>query len=210
MLFLIDQDVTYNHSRVTFLHWLQPNLQASTDALTVVNIADGASTAIGAPYIPPSPPADSVTHRYTFILFEQPSQWIIPSSYVTINPPADSVARIGFNITNFVAASELGEPLAANYMRVLNGTAAETSSASTETYTAPASTRSVASSAATPSAPMSSSAMTSAMSGSGSATSAVASATASATDGAVAVRGNARELLVGLAMGVVGAGLWML
>jgi phosphatidylethanolamine-binding protein len=207
---MIDQDVPRNGSRVTLLQWLQPNLQASPDALTVVNIADGASTAVGAPYIPPTPPGGSGPHSYTFLLFEQPFQWIIPSQYVTINPPADSSARIGFDITGFIAASGLGKPLAANYLRVLNGTAAETSSASTETFTAPTSTQSTASSAATSTSPMSSSAMASTTSEGGSATSAMASATASATDGAVAVRGNAKELLVGLAMGVVGAALWML
>jgi phosphatidylethanolamine-binding protein len=208
---MIDQDVPRNGSKVTLLHWLQPNLVATPEALSVINIMDGASTAIGAEYIPPTPPANSGPHRYTFLLFEQPSMWVIPAEFATINPPADTSARIGFDISEFVAASGLSAPVAANYLQVLNGTSAESSSAATETYVAPTVMLSGSvTSAATVSASSTGSAGASVTSAGGSATSAMASATASATDGAVAIRGNTKELLIGLAMGVAGAGLWML
>lgn len=208
---MIDQDVLRNDSRVTILHWLQPNLYASQDAFSVVSVADGASTAVGAEYIPPTPPED-IAHRYTFILYEQPSLWSIPASYVTINPPADTSARVGFNLTEFVAASGLGEPIAANYLRVINGTSAESSSAATETFVG-ASTM-MGSSTMDAEATATTGTMTetpaSATTEAGTATSAMASETAAAEDGAMTMRGNAKEVFIGLAMGVVGAGLWMM
>ena len=209
VLFMIDQDVLRNNTKVSLLHWLQPNLVATPEALSVIATVDGASTAVGAAYIPPTPPSNTGAHRYTLLLYEQPSMWTIPSQFVTINPPADSSARIGFNITELVAASGLSTPVAANYFRVLNGTAIESSSAASDTYST--STTAMSSGAATASMSMTASgSAASATSGAGSATSAMASATASATDGGVAIGGVAKELLVGLAMSVVGAGFWMM
>ena len=212
VLLMIDQDVPRNDTKTTLLHWLQPNLVATSEALSFVDVVDGGSTAVGAEYIPPTPPGDSGPHRYTFLLFNQPSQWTIPAAYVTINPPTDTSARIGFDVVDFVSLSGLGEPVAANYLRVLNGTAAETTSAASMTYVAPTSLMSSsASSDATASMSMTSSAAGSVTTEAGPATSTVASAaTASATDGATAVRSITNELLIGLAMGVAGAGLWML
>jgi hypothetical protein len=209
---MVDQDVTRNGSKTTILHWFQPNLVATPDMLSVVSIMDGASTAIGASYIPPTPPMDDTAHRYSFVLFEQPSLWVLPAEYVTINPPAATSDRIGFDLEALVAASGLGEPVAANYLRVVNGTAAQTSSAATETYESATSTSGSSASEMTSSMSMSMtmSEATSATGEAGSATSTLASATGSATDGAVVVRGSTKELLVGLAMGVVGAGLWMM
>ena len=197
VLFLIDQDVSRNGMKVNLLHWLQPNLVANATELTFDAVATGASSAVGAEYIPPTPPGGSGPHRYTFVLFEQPSMWTIPAAFSTINPPADTSARIGFNLVDFVSQSGLGEPIAANYLRVLNGTAAETSSAETMTYAAATSM-------------MSSSTVPEPSSAAGTASPTAATPPAQFTDGAVAMRGATKELLVGLAMGAVGAGLWML
>ena len=206
---MIDQDVPRDDTKVTLLHWLQPNFVATPETLSYIPIMDGASTAVGAEYIPPTPPGGSGPHRYTFLLFEQPSLWSIPSAFATINPPADTSARIGFDVADFVSQSGLAEPVAANYIQVLNGTAAESSSAASMTYVAPTSVIS-SSAASEATATTTSSAAGSATTEAGSVTSAMASATASATDGAVAIRGNTKELLIGLAMGVAGAGLWMM
>lgn len=212
VLLMIDQDVPRNDTKVNLLHWLQPNLVATSEALSFVEVVDGGSTAVGAEYIPPTPPGGSGPHAYTFLLFAQPSQWTIPAAYVTINPPADTSARIDFDVVDFVSQSGLGEPLAANYLRVLNGTGAETTSAASMTYAAATSMMSIsAASEATASMSTASSGAGSATTEAGPATSAVASAaTDSATDGATAIRGRTNELLIGLAMGVAGAGLWML
>ena len=228
---MIDQDVPRNDTKVNLLHWLQPNLVARSGALSFVEVVDGGSTAVGAEYIPPTPPGGSGPHAYTFLLFAQPSQWTIPASYSTINPPADTSARIGFDVVDFISQSGLGDPLTANYLRVLNGTGAETTSAASMTYAAVTSMMaSDATSEATASISMGSEAtastsmasMSMASSGAGSetteagpATSAVASAATApaadaAADGATAIRGSTNELLIGLAMGVAGAGLWML
>ena len=213
----MDIDVPRNGSKFTLLHWLYPNLVGQPNStLTQDNLTAGASTAVGAAYIPPTPPGGSGPHRYTFLLFEQPENWAIPSEFVTINPPADSSARIGFNITEFISASGLDEPIAANYLRVLNGTAAETSSAESMTGTAAGA---AATSGSMTGSMTESAAMTTSSSGVEATGSLVSSAIASRsgslpapspTDGAVSVRSQGREMIAGLAMAVVGAGAWML
>jgi phosphatidylethanolamine-binding protein len=218
VVIMIDQDVPAQAadpsapegSRTTILHWLQPNLIATEDILTVDVTMEAASTAIGAPYRPPTPPGGDIAHRYTFLLFEQPDNWAIPAEYSGINPPSESnpSAIFGFNITEFMAASGLAEPLAANFLRVINGTEEASSSASTETLTSmPSTTTEGSEASATESGTETTGSEASATA---SETSAAATETAAAEDGAMAMRGNTREVVIGLAMGVAGAGLWML
>ena len=88
-------------------------------------------TPVGATYIPPSPPADGVAHHYTFILFLQPENWTVPAAFDEINRgQVDALSRLGFNISNFAGRAGLDVTIAANYIRVINGTASQTSSAS--------------------------------------------------------------------------------
>ena len=133
-LLLIDQDVPLNSTaKTTLLHWFAPNLTSTADnstlRLTNAASAPAGGAPVGAPYQSPTPPAGSGPHRYTFVLFAQPANFSVPASYGNVNPPNESSARRGFNVTDFVGASGLAAPLAANYLRVLNGTAEETSSA---------------------------------------------------------------------------------
>jgi phosphatidylethanolamine-binding protein len=218
VVIMIDQDVPAQvadpnapeGSRTFILHWLQPNLIATEDVLTVDVTMEAASTAIGAPYRPPTPPGGDIAHRYTFLLFEQPENWAIPAEYSGINPPseADPSAIFGFNITEFVAASGLSEPIAANYLRVINGTEEASSSAATETFTSmPSSTAEGSPATTTESGTETTGSEASATA---SETSATASETAAAEDGAMTMRGSTREVVIGLAMVVAGAGLWML
>lgn len=198
VLFLIDIDVPRNGSKVNLLHWFQPNLVGEPSVLVRDNTTVGASTAVGAAYIPPTPPGGSGPHRYNFLLFAQPAGWSVPSSYLSINPPANSSARVGFNITAFVAASGLGEPIAGNYLQVLNGTAAETSSALTMTLAAATSTSSSGSEAT---GSLASSVIASASS---------TISPALSTGGAEIVHHNGKEMAAGIAMALVGAAAWML
>jgi len=127
VLFMIDLDVPRNNSRVTLLHWFAPNVVNSNGTLAFPISSNNPN--IGAPYLQPSPPVGDSAHRYTFLLFPQPEGFNIPASFSSINPPADSNARIGFNLTSFIAASGLqSTPVAANYIQVQNLTASATTS----------------------------------------------------------------------------------
>lgn len=67
-----------------------------------------------ASYFGPSPPAtDTKAHRYTQLLFKQPS-----TLEVSATAFADTSARIGFDIAAFAKTNGLGEPLAANFFMV--------------------------------------------------------------------------------------------
>lgn len=113
----------------TFLHWFQPNLILSANGtLTIDVVATNASTAIGASYIYPQPPADGYAHQYVILLYQQPPNWAVPSNYSRINPPADVYARFPFDMADFQRAAGLSEPVGTDYFRVLNGTAEQTSS----------------------------------------------------------------------------------
>ncbi len=120
---MIDLDVVINGSSVTLLHWLQADFTLSSNRVLT---ARSANASTGAPYIGPAPPPDGV-HRYTLLLFAQPSGFAIPAPFKAINPPADIPARIGFNITQFAAAAGLGRPLAGTYFRVVNNSATASS-----------------------------------------------------------------------------------
>ncbi|RFU25498.1 hypothetical protein B7463_g10828, partial [Scytalidium lignicola] len=151
-MIMIDQDVLQNNARTTFLHWFQPNLVASPGGPLVVQPnAANASTAPGAPYITPSPPAGSGFHNYNFVLFAQTQNFTVPALYASIDPPVDGSARIGFNITDFVAQSGLGSPVAANYMRVINATGTALTSTANASPTANTSLTSTPSVTSTPS-----------------------------------------------------------
>ena len=205
VLFLIDIDVPHQGNKVPLLHWLAPNLVAQSQLLVRDNAVTNASTSIGAGYIPPTHPANSGAHRYTFVLFEQPGNWAIPSAYASINPPANTTARIGFNITDFVAQSGLKSPIAANYLRVLNGTAAETSSASTMTMASATATSSGVASSTPGGAQGSGSLIPSVVA---SATSLIESGTP--TGGGMVCKSNGEEMMAGVATAaVVGAAAWV-
>ncbi|RDW66413.1 hypothetical protein BP6252_10048 [Coleophoma cylindrospora] len=118
ILFMIDLDVLRNNTRVTLLHWLQPDLVVGS-AGTLVAAAGNASGS-GAAYLQPSPPVGDIPHRYTEILFAQPAGFSIPAAFASVNPPASVVQRIGFSLPDFVSAAGLGAPLAGNYFRVQN------------------------------------------------------------------------------------------
>lgn len=131
--FMIDPTVSVG----TFLHWFQPNLVPSANRnLTVDVVATNASTAVGASWIYPQPPADGYAHQYVVLLYRQPSNWAVPSNYSRINPPANLYARFPFDMADFQRASGLSDPVGTDYFRVLNGTAEQTSSIATATPSA--------------------------------------------------------------------------
>jgi phosphatidylethanolamine-binding protein len=122
---MIDQDVHYNGTAYTMLHWFRPGLRRNTNDDAIP----------GASYNPPNPPPGSGAHRYTFVLYAQPEDFAVPEQYAAINPPAETIDRVAFNLTAFASAANLGDPIAANYLRVINGTEAESSSVEAATGT---------------------------------------------------------------------------
>ena len=202
---MIDQDVLLMDTRMELLHWFQPNLVARSNNanLSYDPTVAGASSAVGATYLTPTPPGGDVPHHYTLTLFSQPQDWAVPSQFVTVNPPANSSARIGFNLTEFISASGL-QPIASNYFRVVNGTATDTSSYATMDGTAVLSTSTMAGVSST----MPASASASSTGVSSATLSSVAVATP--TGLAVTVHSPGKELLASLAIGVAGAALWMM
>lgn len=63
-----------------------------------------------------------------YLLYEQPDNWAMPTNYSTVNPPGSFEPRIGFQMADFQAAAGLNDPIAANYVRVLNGNSQQSSS----------------------------------------------------------------------------------
>ncbi|KAF2121748.1 phosphatidylethanolamine-binding protein [Lophiotrema nucula] len=118
VLFMVDSDVPRNGTRVELLHWLISNVTLAGDNQTLSFSGEGE-----APYLQPSPPVGDTPHAYTLVLFPQPDNFTVPSQF---NDVLES--RVFFNISNFVAAAGLSNPLAGNYIRVQNvsGTATQT------------------------------------------------------------------------------------
>lgn len=112
-----------------FLHWLQPSLipTSSSDRTLHKNNASSGSL-IGAEYVYPLPPAGTGAHDYVVLLYSQPSGWQFPQEYEDLNPPASLDLRMGFDVVDFVEAARLGEPIGANYFRVINETTSASSS----------------------------------------------------------------------------------
>jgi hypothetical protein len=133
-VFLIDQDVLRNGTRMTLLHWFVPNVPLTngdlfTNPLTVPIPGNGTA---GAMYLQPSPPVGDIPHRYVLLLYPQYDGFAIPADS-KISPPASTADRIGFNVTAFAQEAGLGEyPVAANWFTVQNTTGvASTTSAIT-------------------------------------------------------------------------------
>lgn len=216
VLIMVDQDVQLEEGadRVQLLHYLQPNLFGS-EILFFDATAPNASTAIGASYIAPNPPAGDIPHKYTFIMYRQPEGFEIPSEFVSINPPADVNARIGFDIAAFVQATNLGEPIGATWFQVQNNET-DGSSTTTESSTESSTATTTGSGSETSSAESTgTSATTSATTTGGSSstgTSASASATATGTDGNAAGMVTASGSLPQMAGAIILAtlGFWFL
>ncbi len=130
---MIDLDVPRNGG-TTLLHWLQTDFTLSS---SLVVTPSSANTSAGASYIGPNPPPGT-PHRYVFWMFAQPEEFAIPESFSNVNPPASTTDRIGFNLTEFVAAAELDAPLAGNYFTVVNSSATASSTGSASATSTPA------------------------------------------------------------------------
>ncbi|KAH8168239.1 hypothetical protein CIB48_g62 [Xylaria polymorpha] len=119
---LIDLDASTNFAnpkagqQVTYLHTVLRDFKAS-GAASGAGVTTLTTTANGpVSWFAPQPPAENPPHphRYTNLLWEQPANWQIPSAANTMLQNQ----KVGFNVTNFIAAAGLSTPIAANYFNV--------------------------------------------------------------------------------------------
>jgi len=96
------------------LHWLQNDV--------AIDLSGGTSNTSAAtiPYAGPAPAAGSGPHRYTILLYQQPSDFTAPSS------PAPNSGVHEINLATYVTAAGLTGPLAGIYYTVEVGTATVT------------------------------------------------------------------------------------
>ncbi|KAI0456687.1 phosphatidylethanolamine-binding protein [Xylaria acuta] len=119
---LIDLDASTNFANpragqpATYLHTVLRDFKAS-GAASGAGVTTLTTTATGPlSWFAPQPPAENPPHphRYTNLLWEQPANWQIPSAANTMLQNQ----RLGFNVTGFIAAAGLSNPIAANYFNV--------------------------------------------------------------------------------------------
>ncbi|KAI1197671.1 phosphatidylethanolamine-binding protein [Nemania serpens] len=119
---LIDLDASTNFANpkagqpATYLHTVLRDLKASGVA-SPAGVTTLTTTANGpVSWFSPQPPAENPPHphRYTNLLWVQPANWQIPSAANTMMQSQ----KLGFNVTNFIKAANLGTPIAANYFNV--------------------------------------------------------------------------------------------
>ncbi|GIX78459.1 OV-16 antigen, partial [Caerostris extrusa] len=99
-LIMFDPDVPYPQNRTlqSFRHWLVENIEGN-----LVNNGDMVTS-----YFRPTPPADSDSHRYTFLIYEQPDS-------MKLNDNFDNDKRTNFDVPKFVQERNLIGPVAGNF-----------------------------------------------------------------------------------------------
>jgi hypothetical protein len=116
LILSVDPDVVLPGTGVqtVVLHWYQSNLTFSCNGEGdfILKPSDDVDSNT-APYVAPQPPAGS-HHRYVFLLFNQSQSYEFPDCFQHI-PPQTVDARGGFDIREFMTATELDPPVAINY-----------------------------------------------------------------------------------------------
>ena len=125
-MFMIDLDVIEDGKATTILHWYQPDLLMNPNSGELFNLSDN-----GALYVGPTPPPGP-SHRYMFLLFVQPSGYVIPECFLDILP-LTLPARQGFNVEQFMRVTGLGKPIAANFFSAVNSDTATSTRVATAT-----------------------------------------------------------------------------
>ncbi|KAG9196519.1 hypothetical protein G6011_01640 [Alternaria panax] len=116
LLAMIDIDGSQNGRTTTVLHAL---LQDYTPSGTKQNGTSVLTTTVTTPssYFGPAPPAGAPsTHRYVFLLHEQPANFAVPA----VHKQAVS-SRFGIDWPKFVTDAGLKAPIAGSYLQVKSG-----------------------------------------------------------------------------------------
>ncbi|KAI0598836.1 phosphatidylethanolamine-binding protein [Biscogniauxia sp. FL1348] len=121
---MIDIDASTNFANpsagqpATYLHTVLRDFTTAGDGTTLATTASGPVA-----WFAPAPAAESPPHphRYTNLLWEQPSSPSSSSSSWAVPAAAASMLqsqKLGFDVPAFVEAAGLGAPVAANYFNV--------------------------------------------------------------------------------------------
>jgi len=121
VLLAVDLDVPRNGTRVQLIHWIATDVTLSSTGNSSAGTLLSIPSTNPVPYLQPSPPVGDSPHSYTFILFQQPPNFNIPSQYANL-----SNNRVPFNTSQFLRDAGLTTALAANYIRVQNLTGTPT------------------------------------------------------------------------------------
>lgn len=108
LFLMVDPDLNATHPASVGLHQLTANVTtAGTDHAASV-----------ARYIEPMPPG-AAAHNYTFLLFEQPRNFTLPTKYSAFFKTTDESPknRLNFPLDSFLVETGLGKPVAANWFR---------------------------------------------------------------------------------------------
>ena len=94
------------------LHWIQPGLESSqTGELT------SSDTPFVVNYIGPAPPPGSPSHRYVFLLYEQPADFDGKKYAPANGAKLGNWQRMRYDLGAFEKKVGLGPVLAANYFK---------------------------------------------------------------------------------------------
>lgn len=120
LLFFIDLDVIFPGTKVqsVILHWYQAHLfmdctNPHHPSLRVPGKNHEDKYPLEASYIAPRPPPNT-HHRYVFLLFAQPSEYLFPDCFAHVFPETVG-ARSGFDVAKFIQVAGLDPPIAMNY-----------------------------------------------------------------------------------------------
>ncbi|CAK7212180.1 hypothetical protein SCUCBS95973_001354 [Sporothrix curviconia] len=105
-----DLDVPSGIARNTLLHAMIQDFKVGSDGKTLASTATGPAS-----YMGPAPPKETPAHphHYVQVLFVQPRGFTVPAAQAAVVR-----SRIGFKLVDFVAAAQLGAPVAGNYFTV--------------------------------------------------------------------------------------------
>ncbi|RAK83475.1 PEBP-like protein [Aspergillus costaricaensis CBS 115574] len=110
LLLMVDPDWNKTTPPSVIVHTVVANLTTTINSTSNENVL--------ASYIAPAP--KSGTHNYTLLLFDQPSNFSIPSRYESFMLTDDDTPlnRLNLPLVSFLNQTGLGSPVAANYFRV--------------------------------------------------------------------------------------------
>jgi phosphatidylethanolamine-binding protein len=96
------------------LHWIQPGLKPER-AADGKSILTSSGTPFVANYIAPAPPPGSSSHRYVFLLYEQPAGFDGKKYAPAGGKNLGNWHRMRYDLGAFEKEAKLGPVLAANY-----------------------------------------------------------------------------------------------
>ena len=122
LVLMVDPDAStpQNPSERFILHWMAPNMTASTRTAgpNIPGQVLTNSTPAHVPYARPMPPPTSDPHRYIQYAFQQPDNFTVPTAFSGFS----AMNRTSFNLTEFISAAGLSDPAAAMFYFCSNKT----------------------------------------------------------------------------------------